>query len=178
MFINFLPKKVPAAAGWYTESNLFSCWHGIADADATWLPGTKPVYRFEADQFRFQVQLGSQLYPQTPIESTAEAYYQLQKCVGALTTGVGIASGPTYRSSNFHAAVDFERVGSTPAGEAAFTGQNTKLAGEQLRILFENVEPLRAANPADWDWTPDAMFVICNYDEVCQLRLEGVLVAD
>jgi hypothetical protein len=86
--------------------------------------------------------------------------------------------GPTYRSTNFHAAIDFEKVGSTPADEASFTGQNTKLAGEQLRILFENVEPLRAANPADWDWTPDAMFVICNYDEVCQLRLEGVLVAD
>jgi hypothetical protein len=177
MFINFLPKKVPAAAGWYTESNLFSCWHGIADADATWLPGTKPVYRFEADQFRFQVQLGSQLYPQVPIESTAEAYYQLQKCVGALTTGVGIASGPTFRSTNFHAAIDFERVGSTPAGEAAFTGQNTKLAGEQLRILFENLASRKAGDDS-WDWTPDAMFIICNYDEVCQLRLEGVLVAD
>ena len=114
-----------------------------------------------------------------PISSFAESYYQLQKCVGALTTGVGIASGPTYRSTNFHAAVDFERVGSTPAGEAAFTGQNTKLAGEQLRIVFENVSPLRHNDVGtDWDWTPDAMFVICNYDEVCQLRLEGVLVAD
>ena len=113
-----------------------------------------------------------------PIASFAESYYQLQKCVGALTTGVGIASGPTYRSTNFHAAIDFESVGSTPAGEAAFTGQNAKLAGEQLRILFENVTPLRAANPADWDWTPDARFVLRNYDEVCQLRLGGVVVAD
>ena len=66
---------------------------------------------------------------------------------------MGIASGHAYRSTNFHSAVDFERVGSTPAGEATFTWQNTKLAGEQLRILFENVTPLRAANPADWDWT-------------------------
>ena len=113
-----------------------------------------------------------------PITSFAESCYQLQKCVGALTTGVGIASGPTYRSTNFHAAVDFERVGSTPAGEAAFTVQNAKLAGEQLRILSENATPLRGTNPADWDWTPDTMFVICNYDEVCQLRLEGVVVAD
>jgi hypothetical protein len=179
MFINFLPKKVPTTAGWYTESNLFSCWHGIADADGTWVPGAKPDYRFNSDKFRFQVQLGSQLYPQVPIESTAEAYYQLQKCVGALTTGVGIASGPTYRSTNFHAAVDFEKVGSTPAGEAAFTGQNTKLAGEQLRILFENLDSRKDGGVGtNWDWTPDAMFVICNYDEVCQLRLEGVLVAD
>ena len=45
-----------------------------------------------------------------------------------------------------------------------------------MRILFENVAPLTGG--AAWDWTPDAMFVICNYDEICQLRLEGVLVAD
>jgi hypothetical protein len=179
MFINFYPKKIPAAAGWWTESNLFAAWHGIKNDDATWLPGTKPTYDFNKDTFRFQVQLGSQLYPQVPIQSFAEAYYQLQKCVGALTTGVGIASGPTYRSTNFHAAIDFEKVGSTPAGEASFTGQNTKLAGEQLRILFENVEPLRdGGGGTTWDWSPDAMFVICNYDAVCQLRLEGVLVAD
>jgi hypothetical protein len=177
MFINFYPKKVPALSGWWTESNLFASWHG-AEGDADWLPGTKPTYSFNRDTFRFQVQLGSQLYPQVPIQSFAESYYQLQKCVGTLTTGVGIASGPTYRSTNFHAAIDFEKVGSTPAGEAAFTGQNAKLAGEQLRILFENLNSRKAANPADWDWTPDAMFVICNYDEVCQLRLEGVLVAD
>jgi hypothetical protein len=175
LFINFYPKKVPTAAGWWTESNLFSSWHGNAAGDGDWLPGTKPTYDYNKDTFRFQVQLGSQLYPQVPIQSFAESYYQLQKCVGALTTGVGIASGPTYRSTNFHCAVDFEKVGSTPAGEAAFTGQNTKLAGEQMRILFENVKPL---TNAAWDWTPDAMFVICNYDEICQLRLEGVIVAD
>ena len=176
MFINFYPKKVPANSGWWTESNLFAAWHGTTDSDADWFPGAKPTYNFDRDTFRFQVQLGSQLYPQVPIASFAEAYYQLQKCVGALTTGVGIASGPTFRSTNFHAAIDFEKVGSTPAGDASFTGQNTKLAGEQLRILFENVEPLQ--DGANWDWSPDAMFAICNYDAVCQLRLEGVLVAD
>ena len=56
---------------------------------------------------------------------------------------MGIASGPTFRSTNFPAALDFEKVGSTPAGEASFTGQNTRLAGEQLRIVFDNVSPLR-----------------------------------
>ena len=51
------------------------------------------------------------------------------------------------------------------------------MAGEQLRILFENLASRKAGDDS-WDWTPDAMFIICNYDEVCQLRLEGVLVAD
>ena len=135
---------------------------------------SRPLY--DRDTFSLQVQLGSQLYPQVPIASFAEAYYQLQKCIGALTKGVGIVSGPTLRNTSVHAAIDFEKVGSTSAGEASFTGQNTKLAGEQLRILFENVSPLQ--DGANWDWSPDAMFVICNYEAVCQLRLEGVLVAD
>ena len=96
-----------------------------------------------------------------------------------LTTGVSIASGSAYRSTNFQSAIDFESVGSRPAGEAAFTGQGAKLEGEQLRILFENLDSRKDGGVGtNWDWTPDAMFVICNYDEVCQLRLEGVLVAD
>ena len=123
MFINFMPKKIPVSAGWWTESNLFAAWHGIKNDDAAWLPGTKPTYNHDRDTFRFQVQLGSQLYPQVPIQSFAESYYQLQKCVGALTTGVGIASGPTYRSTNFHAAIDFERVGSTLLGRQHSRGR-------------------------------------------------------
>jgi hypothetical protein len=69
-----------------------------------------------------------------------------------------------------------EKVGSTPAGEASFTGQNANLAGDQLRVFFETVPPLR--DGANRDWCPDATFVICNYDAVRQLRLEGVLAAD
>ena len=72
----------------------FASWHG-AEGDAEWLPGTKPAYNYDRDTFRFQVQLGSQLYPLVPISSFAEPFYQLQKCVGSLTTGVGIASGPS-----------------------------------------------------------------------------------
>ena len=72
MFINFYPKKVPTNSGWWTESNLFASWHGAA-GDARWLFGTKPACNFARDTFRFQAQLGSQLYPQVPIASFAEA---------------------------------------------------------------------------------------------------------
>ena len=44
-------------------------------------------------------------------------------------------------------------------------------------MLFENLASRKAGDDS-WGWTPDAMFIICNYDEVCQLRLEGVVVAD
>jgi hypothetical protein len=58
---------------------------------------------------------------------------------GELTTGVGVSTGPTYRSTCFHLATDFEKVASTPAGQADFSGVNTKMSGEQMRLFFEKV---------------------------------------
>ena len=41
------------------------------------------------------------------------------------------------------------------------------------------MSPLRDGGVGtNWDWSPDAMFVVCNYDEVYQVFLVGVVVAD
>jgi hypothetical protein len=186
IFVNFRPKKVAEKyAALYTESNLFSSWHGNQNADGTapegWKPGEAPPYNFTRDEFRYQVQLGSQLYPNTAIRSHAESYYHLQKCVGELTTGVGVSTGPTYRSTNFNLATDFEKVASTPAGQADFSGVNTKQSGEQMRLFFEKVTACvintGTAN-LQCDWSPDLMYICANYDQIVQLRLEGVVIAD
>ena len=156
----------------WTESNCFANWHGAGD----WKPGTKPVYNLERDSYRYQIQLGTQLYPNVPIRSNAESYYHLQKCVGQLSTGVGLAIGPTYRSTNFHLSTDFEKVSATPAGQADFSGQNTKQSGEQMRLVFEDVNVLR--DGTNYDWGPKNMYICANYDEIVQLRIEGVVAAD
>jgi hypothetical protein len=172
VFVNFMPRQIPTAdAGRWTESNLFANWHGAAD----WRPGTQPVYSAKKDEFRYQIQLGTQLYPNVAIRSNAESYYHLQKCVGQLSTGVGVAIGPTYRSTNFHLATDFEKVSATPAGAADFSGQNTKMSGEQMRLVFEDVTALKGTG---FDWTPKSMYICANYDEIVQLRIEGVVAAD
>jgi hypothetical protein len=189
VFVNFTPKTIATAYDdLYTESNLFSSWHGDKSAEGAagispdgWKPGNAPRYSFTRDEFRYQVQLGSQLYPNTPIRSHAESYYHLQKCVGELTTGVGVSTGPTYRSTNFHLATDFEKVASTPAGQADFSGVNTKVSGEQMRLFFEKVTPcIVTAGDADkkCDWSPSIMYICANYDQIVQLRLEGVVIAD
>ena len=169
IFVNFMPRAPPGDfAKLWTESNCFANWHGAAD----WTPGLKPDYAKDRDSYRYQVQLGTQLYPNVPIRSNAESYYHLQKCVGQLSTGVGLAIGPTYRSTNFHLATDFEKVSATPAGQADFSGQNTKMSGEQMRLVFEDV------TAKSNEWEPKNMYICANYDEIVQLRIEGVVAAD
>ena len=183
IFVNFLPKKLPDSyAALWTESNLFSSWHGHTD-ETGFFPGKKPQYNATRDEFRYQVQLGSHLYPNTAIRSHAESYYHLQKCVGELTTGVGVSTGPTYRSTNFHLATDFEKVASTPAGQADFSGVNTKVSGEQMRLFFEKITTVEdmavgTAEADKWSFAPDIMYICANYDQIVQLRLEGVVLAD
>ena len=116
--------------------------------------------------------MGTQLYPNVAIRSNAESYYHLQKCVGQLSTGVGLAIGPTYRSTCFHLATDFEKVSATPAGQADFSGQTTKMSGEQMRLVFEDV------TTKSNQWEPKSMYIWANYDEIVQLRIEGVVAAD
>ena len=179
IFVNFTPKKVPPKyEALWTQSNLFSSWHGHEDSSC-FFPGKKPKYDAGRDEFRYQVQVGSQLYPNVPIRSHAESYLQLQKCVGELTTGVGVSTGPTYRSTNFHVAIDFEKLSSTPAGQADFSGVNTKMSGEQMRLFFEKVSAIaKGSGDDEYSTAPDVMYICANYDQIVQLRLEGVVLAD
>jgi hypothetical protein len=176
------PKKIATKyATLWTESNLFSSWHGDLSATGG-IPGDQPAYAFDRDEFRYQIQLGSQLYPNTAIRSHAESYYHLQKCVGELTSGVGVSTGPTYRSTNFHLATDFEKVASTPRARPDFSGVNTKMSGEQMRLYFEKITAAMlhrgTAATCECDWSPDLMYICANYDCIVQLRLEGVVIAD
>jgi len=86
-----------------------------------------------------------------------------------------LAIGPTYRSTNFHLGTDFEQVSATPAGQADFSGQNTKMSGEQMRLVFEDVQ---ARSDLGGNWSPKNMYICANYDEIVQLRIEGVVAAD
>ena len=108
--------------------------------------------------------------------SLGEAYYQLQKCIGQLQSETGTNIGANYRSTNFHMAVDLEKVSSTPAsGGMAFTGLNTKASNDQLRFQFDDVTSLDTDdnNRA----TPTRMYVFAHHSVLVELRAEGVLVA-
>ena len=75
-----------------------------------------------------------------PIQSLAEAYYQLSKCLGQLQSAEGFSVGPLHRSTNnFHIGLELEKMAATPAGTMAFTGLNAKASNDQLRFQFDNV---------------------------------------
>jgi hypothetical protein len=56
------------------------------------------------------------------------------------------------------------------------------MSGEQMRLFFEKVsfvEDMTPASDADkWSFAPDQMYICANYDQIVQLRLEGVVLAD
>ena len=72
-------------------------------------------------------------------------------------------------------------MASTPAGQADFSGVNTKMSGEQMRLYFEKITAVlfnTGDTDVQCDWSPDLMYICANFDQIVQLRLEGVVIAD
>ena len=107
--------------------------------------------------------------------SLGEAYYQLQKCIGQLQSETGTKIGANYRSTNFHLAVDLDRVSATPAsGGMAFSGLNTKASNDQLRFQFDDVTSHDVDNNR---YKPQRMYVFAHHSVIIELRAEDVIVA-
>ena len=70
-------------------------------------------------EFEFHVQIGSKLSPEYPVRSHAEAFYQLRKMLGVLSSSVHNfdINAVSYRSNKFILAIDTEKV-----LEAGWTG--------------------------------------------------------
>jgi len=123
---------------------------------------------FEGGEFEFQLQLGSKLYPEYPIKSHAEGFYQLRKTLGAQDNkyrSVNITSAE-YQDSKFVLAIDTEKV-----LEAGFTGQNTR-AGDILNVRFDHGGDISS------DYFAHEMHVILHSDNIMEIRDSGVTVFD
>lgn len=62
-------------------------------------------------ELEFHVQVGSKLYPEYPIRSLAEAFYQLRTCLGIHSSSLhSIDINPhDYRNSKFIVVIDMEK---------------------------------------------------------------------
>jgi hypothetical protein len=80
------------------------------------------------------VQIGSKLFPEYPIRSHAEAFYQLTKCLGIQASDIhNLDIAPLqYHSHKFIMGIDLEKV-----LEARGIGFNTK-AGDLLTVFFKH----------------------------------------
>ena len=115
-------------------------------------------------EMEIQLSIGSKLYPEYPVRSVAEAFYQLRKCMGTETSNFhSLDITPhQYRSHKFIAAFDTEKyLGS------AFTGMNIKQGS--LMIL-----KMRASCASGY--MPDIVYIVLHFDSIVSIRDTGIEV--
>jgi hypothetical protein len=169
-----------------TQSSNFLAWTAPSDRTKDGLGGDG-YPAANAEGFRFQVQLGSSLWPDQPLTSFNEAAYQLFKGLGLTASNDGHSIAPgQYLNHDFIILVDFERASAGPgSGLAAYTGISTRTPGDSIRLAWENVLPRtgtidnagvkRVSDTGSW---PTTCYITLHYDCQLELRAEGVLLLD
>ena len=114
----------------------------------------------------FQIQIGSKLFPEYPIRSHAEAYYQLRKTLGKHDQHNSFnITQHEYRCRKFIMGIDMEKV-----LEAGYTGINTR-AGDLMNIRFDHATP-------DADKWAQSLHIVLTSDQILEVRDSGVQVFD
>ena len=118
-------------------------------------------------EFEFQLQIGSKLFPEYPIRSHNEAYYQLKKTLGVQASAVrNFDITPNeYRDNKFILGTDCEKV-----LDAGFAGLNTR-AGDLMSVEFKF-----ATNTATR--LADRIHIVLHSDQILEIRDSGCQVFD
>ena len=184
IFITFDSDKAHANSA--TESNCFLNWHGKTNFDI--YGGSNAYNPASAEGWRFQMTSGSLIWPDLPMSSSQEAWYQLSKLLGMHSSINGVSIPPgEWLGTNFIIGMDCEKMASSPgSGAAQFTGLSTRNAGDTLRFAFDNVTPWQApaSSPSDLEVAraaasvPSRMYITLHMDLVVELRAEGCVLLD
>ena len=118
-------------------------------------------------EFEAQLQLGSKLYPEYPIRSHAEAFYQLRKTMGVQSSSLHSfdVNSHEFRTCKFIWGTDMGKI-----LEAGFTGMNTRNS-DILSVRFDHSDST-AANYAT------SMHILLHSDNIMEIRDSGVQVYD
>lgn len=157
VFVSLYMQAIAGASKTEKESNYF--WHpmGATKYDSV-------------SELQFQLQIGSKLFPEYPIRSLGEAFYQLRK-----TFGIHYGNDQmnlqqrAYRSQKFVIGIDLEKVlGSS------FTGYNSK-AGDLLTLkLDKSSSSTVSLSPAN----TYKMFYVLSHDCIMNVAISGVEILD
>ena len=171
------------------KSVFVSLWKDYAAAPRTTIVGSKNwndffspaayetnggVNTFNLDgEFEFHMQIGSKLYPEYPIRSHQEAYYQLRKTLGHQSSTVhNFTIKPfEYKSTKFVIGIDTEKV-----LEAGFTGLNTR-SGDLLTVKFKYNKPAAGGN-IDARRVASLMHIVLHSDHILEIHDTCVRVFD
>jgi hypothetical protein len=139
-------------------------WDGNHDGTLTHIPG---------GEFEFQLQIGSKLFPEYPIRSHNEAYYQLKKTLGVHASSLHNfdIDALEYRSNKLVIGTDCEKV-----LDAGFTGINTR-AGDLLTVKLKYADKGQLAAGV-YSHLADRIHIVLHSDQIMEIRDSGVAVYD
>jgi len=135
-------------------------------------------------EFEFQLQIGSKLFPEYPIRSHQEAFYQLKKTLGVQASAVHNfdINSKQYRDHRFVLGTDCEKV-----LDAGFTGVNTR-AGDLMtvRLKYKSngvTAPAGTTEAAEISWynnvrLADRIHIVLHSDQIMEIRSSGCQVYD
>jgi hypothetical protein len=112
--------------------------HGTTAVQSAVQPfDTQQGFAYQAPcEVEIQLQIGSKLFPEMPIRSSAEAFYQLRKAIGSEKPGSSYSmniSDKEYRTTKFIVAFDTEKVHGAHA-----SGMNTR-SGDLITLKISNL---------------------------------------
>eukprot|EP00746_Dinoflagellata_sp_MGD_P157894 gnl/MRDRNA2_/MRDRNA2_86341_c0_seq1.p1 gnl/MRDRNA2_/MRDRNA2_86341_c0~~gnl/MRDRNA2_/MRDRNA2_86341_c0_seq1.p1 ORF type:complete len:456 (+),score=38.28 gnl/MRDRNA2_/MRDRNA2_86341_c0_seq1:331-1698(+) len=144
-------------------NSFYSPMHDYVDNTGSSFDNT---YDSDGEIADFQISVGSKNFPEYPIRSLQEAYYQLRKTLGVHDQHNSIdISQKEYRRRKFILGVDMEKV-----LEAGFTGINTR-AGDIMQIRFDHKTGLQ-------DRWATSLHTVLTADCILEVRDNGVQVFD
>ena len=135
---------------------------------------TDGVLTHDSDgEFEFQLQIGSKLFPEYPIRSHNEAYYQLKKTLGVQASAVHNfdISAAEYRDYKFILGTDCEKV-----LDAGFTGLNTR-SGDLLSVSLKYANK-GTAETGIYPRLADRIHIVLHSDQILEIRDSGCQVFD
>ena len=155
-----LDKSYPA------DNVLYKPWNSFYSPMENYTADVLNSFNAEGEIADFQVQIGSKLFPEYPIRSHAEAYYQLRKTLGKHDQHNSFdITQHEYRMRKFIMGIDMEKV-----LEAGYTGINTR-AGDLMNVRFDH------ASAAQATWATQ-MHIVLTSDQILEIRDSGVQVFD
>ena len=160
----FITLDKPAAGQNYAPK--FKEWNSFYSPMEDYTGAQRNSWAAAGEIADFQVQIGSKLFPEYPIRSHAEAYYQLRKTLGKHDQHNSFdITQHEYRCRKFIMGIDMEKV-----LEAGYTGINTR-AGDLMNIRFDH-------KSADADRWAQSMHIVLTSDQILEVRDSGVQVFD
>ena len=139
----------------YSETNLF--WHPMGGVYA------------DDREVKFEMQIGAKKWPEYPLETKSEAFYQLRKALGVHSriSPSKCIQQTEYYKDKFVLAIDTEKVLGSYDSRSAFTGYNSK-AGDLLTLRITNTGLA----------VTDRIFTLLHYDSILNVSDSGVTVLE